>query len=176
MKGYKGMESDMTCRGFQYEIGKTYLADGDIKLCKNGFHFCKNLEDVFEYYGNDRGNRFFEVEGNVIKSDRKKSVANKIHIIRELTKKEVNRCHCSNHTGNGCCGNECGYGFGYNYGDGDNSEGHGNGNGFGGYYANGEFYCYGNINGNGCGDGNGDGYGYGYGFKDYNLENLLKFI
>ena len=34
---YKGMNSDMTCKGFQYEIGKTYKTD-KAKLCNYGFH------------------------------------------------------------------------------------------------------------------------------------------
>lgn len=33
VKGYKGMNKDMTCRGMQFEIGKTYSVDGDIELC-----------------------------------------------------------------------------------------------------------------------------------------------
>ena len=32
MKGYKGMESDMTCRGMQFEVGKTYHVGGKIEV------------------------------------------------------------------------------------------------------------------------------------------------
>lgn len=39
--GYKGFNSDLTCRDFQYEIGKTFIHDGDIELCREGFHFAK---------------------------------------------------------------------------------------------------------------------------------------
>jgi len=162
-KGYKGMKSDMTCRGFQYEIGKEYHIDGDIKLCENGFHFCKNLKDVFIFYGRDKGNRFFEVEGNIIKSDNKKSVADKMHIIRELTTKEVNRGHYGSHTGNGYYGK---------------ITGNGNGDGYGYGYSDGNGSCYGRIrdgygdgDNNGCIDGNGNGYGIGN-----NIIKILKFI
>lgn len=36
MKAYKGFNKDMTCRGFQYEIGKTYETD-EADLCNSGF-------------------------------------------------------------------------------------------------------------------------------------------
>ena len=169
MKGYKGMESDMTCRGFQYEIGKEYHTDEKIKLCENGFHFCKNLKDVFYFYHEHENNRFFEVEGHTIESDNMKCVADKIRIIRELTEKEVNRCYYGDY-GDDYYGN--GYGDGY-YGNGY-GDGYGDGNGYGdGYYGNGYGDGYGDDNGCGCGDGNGDGYGFGDGL---NIERVLQFI
>lgn len=50
MKGYKGFNSDWTCKGFQYEVGKTYETEEKIEPCKSGFHFCEKLEDCFEHY------------------------------------------------------------------------------------------------------------------------------
>lgn len=49
MKAYKGFNKDMTCRGFQYEVGKTYETD-EADLCNSGFHACKNPLDCFKYY------------------------------------------------------------------------------------------------------------------------------
>lgn len=74
VKGYKGTDRDMCCKGLQYEIGgqRDYISLGEddgIKLCHSGFHFCRNLKDVFGYYRVGNGNRFFEVEALVRKSD-----------------------------------------------------------------------------------------------------------
>ena len=52
MKAYKGFNNDMTCRGFQYEQGKTYeLPEGQEPiLCCQGFHACLNPLDCLDYY------------------------------------------------------------------------------------------------------------------------------
>ena len=44
MKGYKIFDADWKCRGFQYEVGKTYETKEKISLCNAGFHFCKKIE------------------------------------------------------------------------------------------------------------------------------------
>lgn len=49
IKGYKGFNPDMTCRDFQYEVGKEYET-GEAKICEAGFHFCENPFDVWSYY------------------------------------------------------------------------------------------------------------------------------
>ena len=67
IKGYKGFNPDLTCRDFQYEVGKEYETD-EAKICEAGFHFCENPFDVWDYYPpcDEKGqlNRFCEVEGN----------------------------------------------------------------------------------------------------------------
>ena len=50
MKTYKGFNKDMTCRGFQYEIGKEYETSDEVKCCENGFHACEYPLDCFGYY------------------------------------------------------------------------------------------------------------------------------
>ena len=49
MKAYKGFNKDMTCRGFQYEEGKTYKTD-KAEICEAGFHACEDPLDCFGYY------------------------------------------------------------------------------------------------------------------------------
>lgn len=86
MKAYKGFNKDMTCRGFQYEIGKTYETD-KAELCSSGFHAYENPLDCFGYY--DPGSSKYcevEIEDNGERnSDDSKVVGKKITIDAELT-------------------------------------------------------------------------------------------
>lgn len=68
---YKAMDKNMTCRGKQYEVGKTYYED-KADCCHAGMHACENPLDVLHYYPLSDGPRFFEVEcgGDVDKDDK----------------------------------------------------------------------------------------------------------
>ena len=68
MKAYKGFNKDMTCRGFQYEEGKSYETD-EAKLCKSGFHACLMPLDCFYYYSLNNS-VFHEVELDDISDER----------------------------------------------------------------------------------------------------------
>ena len=61
IKSYKGFDKDMQCRGFQYEVGKEYNMDGEIKCCNRGFHACKSPLEVWDHYDMLKS-RFAEVE------------------------------------------------------------------------------------------------------------------
>lgn len=71
VEGYKGTDKDMQCRGYQFELNKQFdMPEGaDIKDCESGFHFCRDLKDVFGYYRLGGGNRFFKVHALVRKKD-----------------------------------------------------------------------------------------------------------
>ena len=90
IKGFKGFNKNLQCRDFQYEIGKDFKENGEIKACNKGFHFCENPADVFSYYPpSDNGdlNRYCEVEGSG-KTDKdsedSKVACSQIHISAEI--------------------------------------------------------------------------------------------
>lgn len=92
MIGYKAFDMELKCRGFQFEVGKTYdtgIADEKLELCtKSVFHFCREfsrIECVSDYKLSK--SRVCEVvaEGGVVSSDDGKFGTNKIMILRELT-------------------------------------------------------------------------------------------
>lgn len=51
VQSFKGFDSNLACRGFQFEVGQTYEVGGKTVACKNGFHSCENPFDVLNYYG-----------------------------------------------------------------------------------------------------------------------------
>ena len=86
IRGYKGFDKDLKCRDFQYEIGKDYEQEGEVKCCERGFHFCENPFDVFGYYS-PSDSRYCEVEGdgNADKAnDDSKVATSHIHISAEI--------------------------------------------------------------------------------------------
>ena len=85
IKAYKGFNKDMTCRDFQYEVGKAYEHEGRISVCESGFHACENPFDALDYYGDMLHNRYCEVEqSGELERGGKKTVSSKIKIKAEI--------------------------------------------------------------------------------------------
>ncbi len=102
ISGYKVFNPDWTCRGYQYEVGKTFEEDVKPMVCDRGFHFCEKAADCFDYYSFDLNNKVAEVVAlGAVDSDSKKSCTDKIHILREVSWQELLEIV---NTGKGCTG------------------------------------------------------------------------
>ena len=88
IKAYKGFNTDLTCRDFQYEVGKEYEQKGEIEACNKGFHACETPMDVFEHYLIEKDGhiaRFCEVEqSGMIDREDDKVASSKISIKAEV--------------------------------------------------------------------------------------------
>ena len=103
MKGYKGFNKDLTCRGFQYREGESFETD-KAELCSSGFHACERPLDVFGYYAPGES-VYHEVELGDVSEQREgdsKVCAKKIKIgarlsIGDLVKAQVEyvKEHCT---------------------------------------------------------------------------------
>jgi hypothetical protein len=105
MKGYKAFLSDMTTKhgdNTVYEVGKTYTVEGEVKICENGYHFCKKCVDVYDYYS--KPCRICEVNvTGAVQTQGNKSVGRKLKILRELTADEISSLCNSGDWNSGNC-------------------------------------------------------------------------
>ena len=111
MIGYKAFDENLQCRGFQFEVGKTYetgKTKEEMKICTNTvFHFCRELhriENVSDYCISK--SRVCEViaEGDVV-TDGDKYGTNKLTILREIPHEELNEynsCNSGNRNSGDC--------------------------------------------------------------------------
>ena len=106
MKGYKALDEHMCAvngNKMQYELNKEYVLDGDLEINKNGYHFCKDLIWVLFTYNNINNNRFFEIDtldgevqslsgtlGSYDLCNIDRNCSNKIKLVREIYRKELN--------------------------------------------------------------------------------------
>ena len=80
---YKGFDKDFKCRGFQYEVGKTYETDKAVP-CECGFHACANPFDVLGYYSDINGKYCIVEQSGEIVEDNDKTASTKIHIKADI--------------------------------------------------------------------------------------------
>lgn len=71
VEGYKAVNPDMSakCGEMIYEAGKVYEVEGDVSLCRNGYHFCLKPQFIRQYY---RFGRLFKVRAEVEKEEYEK--------------------------------------------------------------------------------------------------------
>ena len=90
MKGYKGFEKGLVCKGKQYAENTVFEEDNAV-ICSSGMHFCKNPMGVLDYYGfvNNKGefNDFAEVEAldECYTDDNKKYCTKKLKVGAKLS-------------------------------------------------------------------------------------------
>ena len=89
MIGYKCTDQNGCCRGFKFEVGKTYKKDtpkNELECCTDKvFHFCRDLfaiEKVSDYKLSE--SRIFEVIAGDFVKDGDKYGTNRLKIIREI--------------------------------------------------------------------------------------------
>ena len=89
MKGYKGFNKGLICRGKKYEEN-TVFEESNAEICRSGMHFCENPFDVLAYYpfvsDNAELNEFAEVESlaEVETDDEKKFCTKKLKVGKKL--------------------------------------------------------------------------------------------
>ena len=84
---FKGFNKNMQCRGYQFEVGKTFTHDGEVKACEGGFHACEYPLDVFNYYA-PSDSRFARVDqiGDISRHDEdSKAASRSISIKAEIS-------------------------------------------------------------------------------------------
>ena len=94
---YKAFDADMSCLGFEYEVGKSYTHEGPVKTGDTGFHACTNPADVLSYYS-PAISRFAVVhqDGEISApagSNDSKRASEKITIVQELSLNDL-VAHC----------------------------------------------------------------------------------
>ena len=83
---YKGFDKNWKCRGYQYEIGKTYEHEGKAEACESGFHSCEYPLDILSYYAPSESKfALVKASGEISKgNDDSKIASTKITIEAEL--------------------------------------------------------------------------------------------
>ena len=88
--GYKIFNPDWTCRDKQYTCPGEFKEDVKPMVCDRGMHFCPDLKDCFNCYGNNPNNHCAEVIAlDEVVQDGNKCATNHLQIVREIPWDEV---------------------------------------------------------------------------------------
>jgi len=152
MIGYKAFDKNLCCRGFQFEVGKTYTKTTkkeELRMCSdNSFHFCRELfaiEKCSNYKLSE--SRICEViAGDVVRAGDKYGT-NQLTILREIVGEEKNSIINSGdyNSGNDNSGNR---------NSGNRNSGNDNSGDFNSGNRNSGNYNSGNFNSGDCNSGN----------------------
>jgi hypothetical protein len=86
--GYKATDENIQCQGYQFVPGQWHTVKGKVVLCENGFHFCKTIPGVKNYYDSPLSRVWRVAAIGVISSNEAgtigKFVAKKIKLIKEV--------------------------------------------------------------------------------------------
>ena len=109
MKGYKAFNYDLTCKDFQYEVGKEFVFDGKPIPCQQGFHFCRLIADCYNFYPMSESTRICEVEavGDIETNDDIKYCTNKIKVVREITDEQTKKANTTASSTGYCNTGDC---------------------------------------------------------------------
>ena len=87
MKGFKGFDKDLRCRGMQYAIRETAKHSGTVRMCNSGLHFVEHPLDALTYYPLHKDSRYAEIEADGVSSQTEKDskrVAQSLIVTAEL--------------------------------------------------------------------------------------------
>jgi hypothetical protein len=90
MIGYKAFDKNLQCRGFQYKIGQIYEISQLPIICERGFHFCKDIASLYNFYPPNFDTRVCQIEalGDIDSFNDSREIkycTNKIKILEEIT-------------------------------------------------------------------------------------------
>ena len=183
MIGYKATDMNGCCRGFKFEVGKTYTKDtpaDELECCTDKvFHFCRELcaiEKESNYKLSE--SRLFEViAGNCVRKGDKYGT-NSLTILREITGSEKEalcnsgncnsgNCNSGNYNSGNCNSGDCNSG---NYNSGSRNSGNCNS----GNYNSGN-YNSGNCNSGNCNSGSWNSGNCNSGYFNTNTPTVRMF-
>ena len=80
--GYKAFEKGLKCKNFQFAENSEFTHEGEIEICRSGFHYVENPLDALNYYNlcDSEFAEVLEVDKKLTHSDDSKVCTNQIKI------------------------------------------------------------------------------------------------